>query len=142
LPLGIAIRDILARSEPSISETRVKGFRGVRIRSIRDFKGKKPLQFGIAIREISTGELCGPQLELVEERCQESGESQEIRESKFLRLKEMGHQKSLNPDQDQDRPLAEETWRISSAIDIGALGNRHFQGKENGEVPGEKPDII
>jgi hypothetical protein len=128
LPLGIAIRDIPARSEPSISETRVRGFRGVRIRSIGDFEGKKPLQLGIAIREIPTGELCGPQLKLVEDRCQGSGESREIGESEFLRSKDTGHQKSRNPDKDLDRPLAEDTWRRSSAIGVWRIGNSTFPG--------------
>jgi hypothetical protein len=52
---------------------RVSRSRGVRVWSIGDFEGKKPSQFGIAIREIPTGELCGPQVELVEDRCQTSG---------------------------------------------------------------------
>ena len=88
LHVGTMIHDILARSEPSISETHVKGFQGVRIQSIGDFEGKKTLQLGIAIREIPTGELCGTQLKLVEDRCQGSGKSQEIGESKFLRSKD------------------------------------------------------
>jgi hypothetical protein len=54
----------------------------------------------------------------------------------------MGHQKSLNPNQDQDHPLAKDTWRRSSAIGVGALGNRHFQGQENEEFLGENPNII
>jgi hypothetical protein len=97
LPLGIAICDIPTRSGPSIRETRVRRFRGVRVWSIGDFKGKKPSQFGIAIREIPTGELCGPQVELVEDRCQTSGKSQKSRQIGFPEDKELETFQAPNP---------------------------------------------
>jgi hypothetical protein len=50
---GIANRDILTRSGPSISGTHIRRFRGVEDRSIGDFEGKKPLQLGTAKRDIS-----------------------------------------------------------------------------------------
>ena len=44
-----------------------------------DLEGsEKPSYFENLICEISTGELCGPQVELVEDRCQTSGKSREL----------------------------------------------------------------
>jgi hypothetical protein len=49
--------------------TRVNGFRRVEVRGIGVSGGKKLPHIGIAIRDIPTGEPCGPQREIVEDRC-------------------------------------------------------------------------
>jgi hypothetical protein len=63
------IHDIPISPEPSISGTRVRRSRGVGVRGIGDFEGKKLLQIGIVKHDIPMEELCGPQQELVEDRC-------------------------------------------------------------------------
>jgi hypothetical protein len=50
---------------------RVRGSRGVRVRHIEVSGGKKLLQLKVAIRDIPMEESCGPQREIVEDRCQE-----------------------------------------------------------------------
>jgi hypothetical protein len=58
--------------------------------------------------------------------CQKSVESQDIRhrEIEFPRSKELRHHKSRN--WDLDRPLAEDTWWRSSAIDVWRIGKSTF----------------
>jgi hypothetical protein len=49
--------------------TRVRGSQGVGDRRIGVSKDRKLSHIGIAIRDFPTGELCGPQREIVEDRC-------------------------------------------------------------------------
>jgi len=53
--------------------TRVNRSRRVGVRGIRVSGGKKISHIGIAIRDIPTGEPCGPQWEIVEQRCYHIG---------------------------------------------------------------------
>jgi hypothetical protein len=79
----IAIRDIPTRSEPSISGDTCQEIPGVGVRRIGVFKDKKLLQLGIAIRDIPTGESCGPQQEIVEDRWHSIGDREKVSPESF-----------------------------------------------------------
>jgi hypothetical protein len=70
----IAIRDIpIAQNRPSVEDAcqEIPRSRGS---ENRGFQGKKLLHVGIAKRDIPTGELCGPQQEIVEDRWHSIGD--------------------------------------------------------------------
>jgi hypothetical protein len=95
-PKLIATRIAISRSaisrqdqnRPSVG-TRVRRSKGVGVRRIGVFEGKKLLQLGIAKRDIPTEGLCGPQQELVEDRWHHIGDREkESPESIDIRIRD------------------------------------------------------
>jgi hypothetical protein len=62
----------------------------------RGFEDVIHRQFGIAIRDISTGELCGPQPELVEDRWHRIGDRGKVRPETFgIRIRDPANSEIL-----------------------------------------------
>jgi hypothetical protein len=62
---------------------RVKRSRRVGVQHIGGFEDEIHRQFGIAIRDIPMGELCGPQQEIVEDRWHSIGDQEKVRPETF-----------------------------------------------------------